>query len=35
MDLELLIELVRVRECLYALSHEKYSDHVYKEYRWK
>lgn len=34
MDLELLIKLVRGRECLYALSHKKYSDHVLKESCW-
>lgn len=32
MDLmELLIELIK---CLYALSHKKYSDNVYKESCW-
>lgn len=35
MDNEILIELVRARNCLYDLSHKKYSDYSFKESIWK
>jgi hypothetical protein len=35
MDIEILIELVRARNCLYNLSHKKYNDYSFKESLWK
>lgn len=35
MNLEMLIELVRVRKCLYDMSEKNYSDHQLKENLWR
>lgn len=35
MNLELLIELVREKKCLYDISEKKYSNHLYKENLWR
>jgi len=34
MHLEMLIELVRERKCLYDMSEKMYSDHLLKENVW-